>query len=228
MPIVVCCLKMDQHKKRRRRRWALQFRRDRFLTLLGSLIIFVTFIVKEGIGENLKDLVSSIETAQNVFAIREAIVYSADKTSQSSAPTLQDVKGRIEALRKQAMATLDGGEDLAQAVGRDYVLFMEQQLNETAVEFSKISEGANSLKESGRQTPAAAKALNDRASKAAEKAQEARTSVVVKARTLRDRKKYYYCEAKWASYILFTFGWILTIYGQLSGRAIPSSESKPG
>jgi hypothetical protein len=42
---------MDQHKKRRLRRWVKSVRRDRLLTLVGSLLIFVTFIVKEAIGD---------------------------------------------------------------------------------------------------------------------------------------------------------------------------------
>jgi len=88
---------MDQHKKRRLRRWTLNVRRrrDRVLTLLGSIITFITFIVKEGIGENLKDQVSSIETAQNLYAIRDDIAMSTNRAaiSQSSAPTLPPSKG---------------------------------------------------------------------------------------------------------------------------------------
>ena len=69
---VVCCLEMDQHKKRRRTR-ILHIRRDRFLTLLGSVIIFVTFIAKEGIGESLKDLVSAMDLAESRFVLRQDI-----------------------------------------------------------------------------------------------------------------------------------------------------------
>jgi hypothetical protein len=63
---------MDQHKKRRLRRWAKSVRRDRLLTLVGSLLIFVTFIVKEAIGD-YKDLVSQIELAQYVTEIRSEV-----------------------------------------------------------------------------------------------------------------------------------------------------------
>jgi hypothetical protein len=47
-------------------------RRDgRILTLLGALIVFLTFVVKDGLREHLKDAAGSISAANDVFAIRE-------------------------------------------------------------------------------------------------------------------------------------------------------------
>ena len=42
----------------------------RLVTFIGALIVFVTFVVKDGLREQLKDLVSSIDSAESVFAIR--------------------------------------------------------------------------------------------------------------------------------------------------------------
>jgi hypothetical protein len=42
-------------------------RHSRLLIFVGALIVFVTFLVKEGLRERLKDLVDSIDTAQSVF-----------------------------------------------------------------------------------------------------------------------------------------------------------------
>jgi hypothetical protein len=45
-------------------------RHEQAVTLVGAFIVFATFIVREEVRENLKDLVSSIETASAVFASR--------------------------------------------------------------------------------------------------------------------------------------------------------------
>ena len=43
----------------------------RSVTLIGAIIVFVTFIVKEALRDHLKDLVDSIENARSVFLIRD-------------------------------------------------------------------------------------------------------------------------------------------------------------
>jgi hypothetical protein len=50
-------------------------RDDRLFRLLASLISFATFIVKEGISESLRELVSSIVTAENTFTLRQESTY---------------------------------------------------------------------------------------------------------------------------------------------------------
>jgi hypothetical protein len=52
---------------------------SRLLTLLGALIVFTTFVVKEGMREHLKSVVDSLELADGIFALREdnAINHSA-------------------------------------------------------------------------------------------------------------------------------------------------------
>ena len=42
-------------------------RHSRLLIFVGVFIVFVTFLVKEGLRERLKDLVDSVDTAQSVF-----------------------------------------------------------------------------------------------------------------------------------------------------------------
>lgn len=43
---------------------------NRTITFIGALIVFTTFIVKEAIGDNIKDLLGDVETAHNVYEIR--------------------------------------------------------------------------------------------------------------------------------------------------------------
>jgi hypothetical protein len=45
-------------------------RHNRLLTFAGALIVFVTFLVKEGKRESLKDLADSVDAAESVFVIR--------------------------------------------------------------------------------------------------------------------------------------------------------------
>jgi hypothetical protein len=60
-------------------------RHSRLLQFLGALIVFTTFIVKEGLRDQLKDLISATDTAQNTFTLRNDIAASrADLTQFSS------------------------------------------------------------------------------------------------------------------------------------------------
>jgi hypothetical protein len=43
---------------------------NRILTFVGALVVFLTFVIKEGLREHLKDLVEALGSAQNIFRIR--------------------------------------------------------------------------------------------------------------------------------------------------------------
>lgn len=46
-------------------------RHNRSLTFVGALIVFATFVVKEGFRDHLKGLVKQIDNATSVFVIRQ-------------------------------------------------------------------------------------------------------------------------------------------------------------
>jgi hypothetical protein len=46
-------------------------RHGKWVSFIGALIVFSTFVVKDAIRENLKNLVDSLASAENNFAIRE-------------------------------------------------------------------------------------------------------------------------------------------------------------
>jgi hypothetical protein len=74
----------------------LHIRRDRFLTLLGSVIIFVTFVLQEGISENLRDLVSNVGTAENLFILRhDTVSRAANRISWPEEPEEDTPEDRI-------------------------------------------------------------------------------------------------------------------------------------
>ena len=55
-----------------KRRPSLFVRHKRWLTFIGALIVFATFVTKEAIQENLRDLNSSLENAQSVYDIERS------------------------------------------------------------------------------------------------------------------------------------------------------------
>src|SRR5215469_7882732 len=69
------------------------------LIFLGALIVFLTFIVKEGIADTYRDSVATLEQAQNTFALRQeighlrvAIFSAAGHTSTVQEALIQNVR----------------------------------------------------------------------------------------------------------------------------------------
>jgi len=58
----------SKHKDPPIRKWFHDH--DRLVTIVGAIIIFVTFVSKEWCGENLKDLKESIDSGQAVFVLQ--------------------------------------------------------------------------------------------------------------------------------------------------------------
>lgn len=59
-------------------------RRERLFTLLGALILFVTFIVKDSKREEYKELVAAISNAQVVFGTRDQLLTVLQRVSYTS------------------------------------------------------------------------------------------------------------------------------------------------
>src|ERR1700752_71865 len=54
-------------------------RYDRLLAFAGALIVFLTFVVKEGKRDELKDLTAAIDSAESIFVIRTQMGASNEK-----------------------------------------------------------------------------------------------------------------------------------------------------
>jgi hypothetical protein len=79
---------------------------NRSLTFIGAFIVFTTFVVKEGIRENLKELKDSIGNAKNVFMIREDFYILHDR--------LKAIQLGMNVLSEgQRTASADGDEGLS-------------------------------------------------------------------------------------------------------------------
>jgi hypothetical protein len=227
---------MNSNAKNRREK-VLRIRRDRFLTLLGSLIIFATFIVKEGISENLKDLVSSIETAENTFTLRQETAYRLSNGKylpppwSQIEPTQDEKQGYIDLWNRQSDAIVRISLDLA-AVLPDAKQF-QTRANQIQGVIAQIDSEVDQVKLSPLtpgmkpQNDGAINGLFKRSKEAFSDANLFGQDVLDEANKLKRKRESFYNIAKWVSYALFTFGWILTFYGQLSrvGTATPKGSN---
>ena len=68
--------------------------------LVGALVVFATFIVKEGIRDNLKDVVSAFENAQTTFALRDQNV--------RMTTMLTEIRTRVVALNDKSLPKAAG------------------------------------------------------------------------------------------------------------------------
>jgi hypothetical protein len=60
-------------------------RYDYVFTLLGTLLVFTTFIAKETVGEHYKDSLEAVERAQTLFLIREEFANALSDTKPLTA-----------------------------------------------------------------------------------------------------------------------------------------------
>jgi hypothetical protein len=76
-------------------------RHAQVLTFVGALVVFATFIVREEVRENLKDLIASIDSAQSVFSTRRDVAVIADELDVLGTITV-DISGAAMAGKTQA------------------------------------------------------------------------------------------------------------------------------
>jgi hypothetical protein len=83
---------------------AILRKHSQLVTFFGAFIVFATFMVREEIRESLKDLVSSVETAQTVFASRRDTSTIAEQLNTvgtiTSDMAFLVIKGRTRAERR--------------------------------------------------------------------------------------------------------------------------------
>lgn len=217
----------DEHTK------MSHLRLNRFLTLLGSLIVFVTFVAKEGISDNLKDLVSSIETAENLFTLRQETTYRLSSAKSlpppwsEKEPTRDEKQGFIDLWDRQSESIVRISLDLAAALP-DEKVFQKQATQITGTLWT-IDKGVDNLRvaqQTETQIDAALKDLFKKSNETFSDANLLGQDILDEANRLKNKRKKFYEIAKWTSYALFTLGWALTFYGQLSGKERTASDKK--
>jgi hypothetical protein len=228
---------MNHSAKETKHRLRRFFRRhNRSLTFVGALIVFATFVVKEGFRDHLKDLVNQIDNATSVFAIRQ----DTERTGLVL-KTIEDeiAVGNTEARSKRALhSTTDTG-----TVYRDLVRFRE----ESPLLASSLSNVGDLMEKSGKvgyegelwdltalrseieiaslnldATPSQMNDLILRFERLQLRASALEAQALASAYLAKDRNERLYSISNLVSYGLYVLGWGLGLCGRLSGEAVGS------
>jgi hypothetical protein len=209
---------MDQHKKRRLSKWAKSLRRDRLLTLTGTLLIFVTFIVKDAIGDNFKDLVAQIDMAQYVSMIRS----DAPSTAVLIPATVDERVAWSIQVNAHDKTLLTISSDLAQILP-DNDRFLSDikeyrsKTDQIDVAYLNIHK-PNTRAANPQQFAEAVDHLYDDTIGTYGGVLSIYYSILDDARAIKEKRERIANISKWTSYVLFTIGWSIAFYGQLSGK----------
>jgi len=192
--------------------------------------------VKEGISENLKDLVSSISTAENTFTLRQESTYRLSIGKYLPPPwtqvelTRDEKEGYIDLWDRQSDAIVRISLDLAAALpNKNKFQIQANQINAT---LATIDSGIDDLKASRsvpRSEAQVAAAIEDFFKKSNDTFSDANLfgqDILDEANRLKEKRETFYNIAKWVSYGLFTFGWCLAFYGQLSSKGTHTTETE--
>lgn len=83
-------------------------RKHHLLTFVGALIVFLTFVIKEGLGDRWNHLAEAIDTAQYIYSIR-ADTSGENQRFQLLLRQIQDTQGLVRSRGKQLFPN---GEDV--------------------------------------------------------------------------------------------------------------------
>jgi hypothetical protein len=73
----------------------------RWFTFVGAFIVFATFVAKEVVRDDLKDVVSGFENAQTTFALRDQ--------NMGMTTTMTEIRTRVVALSDKSLPKMPGG-----------------------------------------------------------------------------------------------------------------------
>jgi len=215
-------------------------RHHRTLTFVGAIIVFFTFVVKEGLREQLKGLVDSIEYAESVYLIRGDVddlrtrVIAIGTQLDLSQPLTLAQKGKDFSsiqyddnyiLRDDSSAVeLEIMSRLSDKVGNSTVSKTIEEVKKRRHELADYQSEANGLRTSDadeqevKKMIAVARSHIDTESRSIEiEISKVAELVAQESRKAKDEAERRYKIATWASYSLYTLGWGLGLVGRLAG-----------
>jgi hypothetical protein len=222
-------------------------RHSRLLIFVGALIVFVTFLVKEGLRERLKDLVDSIDTAQSVFVAerenqqmsqRLAEIYRISVVSYDNmhnpapqpgeaypitiATIMSHYQGAYDA-EQRLESELNAVDRLLEKMPTDQN--REKKLNDVQTQFKAVQKNDEGF----RNTPSphstselkenlnSAVSLEHQAWDTETAIQNLSLSILKDSGEVKKRDETYFKIATWGSYLLYCLGWGLGLIGKLFG-----------
>jgi hypothetical protein len=212
----------------------------RLMTFTGALIVFVTFVLKDGLREQLKDLVSSIDSAESVFAIRndtattamwlqriqEQVDWVAEKIKLKGTSYSGDM---VERMHSSLEIMNEVYESLA--VSLDNISQLLEKVpgqKENEKKHREIEERLRNLREQREallvvvtREPMSilwriAPLLNE-TQKASDDTRQLARDVLAEATKKRKERENIVNATTWASYVLYTLGWGLGLVGRVYG-----------
>lgn len=184
---------------------------------LGALIVLLTFVVKDGLREHLKDAAGSISAANDVFAIREDNMgtrleleelkrdiekntidhsWSDVRIIQTKCHEMYYALGAVAYL----IETTDDKEDTPT------IKSLDQEL--TRIRFDSLALSIS---------PSTVSTLSENASALELKIAKFEDEVVERARIKLQQNQARYDGWTWISYVLYTIGWGLGLLGKIYG-----------
>jgi hypothetical protein len=215
---------------------AILRRHSQDVLLAGAIVVFVTFVVREGVREHLKDLVDSISNAQStrVSNLTLGILYIQTQSAidalhglthvpptvnsngrdqkLSVDPTVDTVEHKMAVLLNQvtlATTLFDDAKLIASRIDEDKMSSAQIERLEPAVEHAKKCKEELAIFDS------ATFDVCERSTKLTlEAVQQLESSILDVAHAAQDRGERWYKRCTWASYFLYALGWSLGVAGK--------------
>jgi len=197
-------------------------RHRRLLPLVGAIVIFATFIIKEGVRDHLKELAETVDSAQSIFLIRKDnirtvhMLRSMQSLQRLSKPPISFIETLEQDLLNDEQDIFEHGDinySVIRKLPDNSKLYEENRRILKATEEINMDRGGDSDRQyQERLKNAAAKsfALSDMASNLT-------TKVISAASERAESAKRWYDRFTWTSYVFYTIGWSLAFLGKAVG-----------
>lgn len=215
---------------------AILRRHSQNVLFAGAIVVFVTFVVREGVREHLKDLVDSISNAQStrvsnltvgiLYIQTQSVIDALHEPTHTRTlvngnsrnrelrvdPTGDSVEHKMTVLLNQvtlATTLFDDAKLIASKIGEDTMFNAQVERIEPAVEH------ASKCKEELAIFDAATFDACEKSTKLTlDAVQQVEGSILDVARAVQDRDERWYKRCTWASYFLYALGWSLGVAGK--------------
>ena len=208
------------------------------LIVLGAFIVFITFVVKEGLADKFKDSVAILEQTQETFGLREVIahlrfvIFNSDATNPTEPAFVRTIRlanigndfieENLDTI-SQVLIRVEAGNDL----WRRFDTLKQERLKEKW-EYRKLQDEL--LGRNGQQAKSLleirveVEALTPTGDRLREEEQTLKTDIMNRAKERRDRDERYYKISKFAGWFLYAIGWCLGLVGKVREGSVQGTE----
>lgn len=193
-------------------------KRDRLLTVLGALVIFVTFIVKEIYRDSARDLGIALQAARTTFAIRDEVEETTRKVDEVG-DVIIEIYAQGKGQRPLVAGLTEVQSNLLLATGRmqrwlPHIVDFEKSLPEGQLHCaSDISRDVGQLQMETFRNPSDA---DQKFNKILLNFDACQKGIVTAVSSAEQKARLREIRFGYASIALFVIGWALTLIGKLT------------